>query len=119
MFRNVLSVSAVSCGNFIIFSLSFTPHSLICDSPSGILSVIRKKTLTLEGIFVEDEHILCLSFTYGTPFCVIRLRRADRYTDRKTRGFCYSTAVAQWLRCCATNQKVAVSFPGGVMEIFH
>jgi hypothetical protein len=28
------------------------------------------------------------------------------------------TAVAQWLRCCATNQKVAGSIPDGVMEIF-
>ena len=28
---------------------------------------------------------------------------------------CYSgTAVAQWLRCCATNQKVAGSIPAGV-----
>jgi hypothetical protein len=26
------------------------------------------------------------------------------------------TAVAQWLRYCATNQKVAVSIPDGVME---
>ena len=29
------------------------------------------------------------------------------------------TAVAQWLRCCATNRKVTGSIPGGVMEIFH
>ena len=29
------------------------------------------------------------------------------------------TAVAQWLRCCATNRKVAGSIPGGVIEIFH
>jgi hypothetical protein len=28
------------------------------------------------------------------------------------------TAVAQWLRYCATNQKVAGSIPDGVMEIF-
>jgi hypothetical protein len=28
------------------------------------------------------------------------------------------TAVAQWLRYCATNQKVAVSIPNGVMEFF-
>jgi len=27
--------------------------------------------------------------------------------------------VAQWLRCCATNQKVAVSIPDGVIGIFH
>jgi len=29
------------------------------------------------------------------------------------------TAVAQWLRCCATNRKVAVSIPVGVIGIFH
>ena len=29
------------------------------------------------------------------------------------------TAVAQWLRCCATNRKVAGSIPDGVTEIFH
>jgi len=27
------------------------------------------------------------------------------------------TAVAQWLRCCATNRKVAGSIPGGVIDI--
>ena len=29
------------------------------------------------------------------------------------------TAVAQWLRFCATNRKVAGSIPGGVIGIFH
>ena len=29
------------------------------------------------------------------------------------------TAVAQWLRCCATNRKVAGSIPAGVIRIFH
>ena len=29
------------------------------------------------------------------------------------------TAVAQWLRCCATNRKVAVSIPDGVIGNFH
>ena len=28
------------------------------------------------------------------------------------------TAVAQWLRCCATNGKVAGSIPGGVSGFF-
>jgi hypothetical protein len=26
---------------------------------------------------------------------------------------------AQWLRCCATNRKVLVLIPDGVIEIFH
>ena len=29
------------------------------------------------------------------------------------------TAVAQWLRCCATNRKVAGWIPEGVIGIFH
>jgi len=29
------------------------------------------------------------------------------------------TAVAQWLRYCATNRKVAGSVPDGVIGIFH
>ena len=29
------------------------------------------------------------------------------------------TAVAQWLRRCATNRKVAGSIPDGVIVIFH
>ena len=29
------------------------------------------------------------------------------------------TAVAQWLRCCATNRKVAGSIPAGVIGIFY
>jgi len=31
----------------------------------------------------------------------------------------WGTAVAQWLRCCATNWKVAGSIPAGVIGIFH
>ena len=29
------------------------------------------------------------------------------------------TAIAQWLRCCATNGKIAGSIPAGVIGIFH
>jgi len=29
------------------------------------------------------------------------------------------TAVAQWLRCCATNRKIAGSIKDGVFGIFH
>ena len=30
----------------------------------------------------------------------------------------WGTAVAQWLRCCATNRKVAGSIPAGVSGFF-
>ena len=31
----------------------------------------------------------------------------------------FELSVAQWLRCCATNQKVAGSIPFGVIGIVH
>jgi len=34
-------------------------------------------------------------------------------------SFVLESAVAQWLRCCATNRKVAGSIPDGVIGIFH
>ena len=42
-------------------------------------------------------------------------------TDSKTTALARQggTAVAQWLRCCATNRKVAGSIPDGVIGIFH
>ena len=33
--------------------------------------------------------------------------------------FNLGTAVAQWLRCCTTNRKVAGSIPDDVIGIFH
>ena len=34
-------------------------------------------------------------------------------------SFIEGTAVASWLKCCATNRKVAGSIPAGVIGIFH
>jgi len=40
--------------------------------------------------------------------------------EYETRYVCSEgTAVAQWLRRCATNRKVAASIPDGVIGIFH
>ena len=39
---------------------------------------------------------------------------AFKYGTTLTAG----TAVAQWLRCCATNRKVTGSIPDGVIENF-
>ena len=37
----------------------------------------------------------------------------------KTLSKLSGTAVAQWLRCCATNRSVAGSIPDGVIGICH
>ena len=31
----------------------------------------------------------------------------------------YGSVISQWLRCCATNRKVAASIPAGVIGIFQ
>ena len=59
----------------------------------------------------------------------IRCRRNLKFTESQrslTRKYVllhiiqlHGTAVAQWLRCCATNQKVAGSIPADVSGIFH
>ena len=41
------------------------------------------------------------------------------YFNFKTLNSTMGTAVAQCLRCCATNRKVAGSIPDGVTGIFH
>ena len=46
------------------------------------------------------------------------MRNGDRGST-VVKVLCYSgTAVAQWLRCCATNRKVAVSIRAGVNGFF-
>jgi predicted Zn-dependent protease len=45
--------------------------------------------------------------------CNISIHYLPRVTEE------VGTAVAQWLRYCATNQKVAGSIPDGVNGIFH
>jgi len=46
---------------------------------------------------------------------ILKLRLPKLYTPVYYPG----TAVAQWLRCCATNRKVAGSILDGVIGIFH
>jgi len=45
----------------------------------------------------------------------------NKYSTRKSSlvHATAGTAVAQWLRCCGTNRKVAVSIPDGVIGSFH
>ena len=40
-------------------------------------------------------------------------------TNKRNVHYTEGTAVAQWLRCCATNRKVAGWTSNGVIGIFH
>ena len=60
----------------------------------------------------------------GTPITMKEVRDQTRKRINSQHFFYYSsfsiihqgTAVAQWLRCCATNRKVAGSIPAGVLD---
>jgi len=41
-----------------------------------------------------------------------------KYKDFSILSHAAGTAIAQWLRCCATNRKVAGSIPAGVSGFF-
>ena len=45
----------------------------------------------------------------------LKMKGGQKRTTCMTEG----AAVAQWLRCCATNRKVAGSIPASVIGIFH
>jgi len=55
---------------------------------------------------------------YGCETWSLTLRVFENRVLRRVFGP-KGTAVAQWLRCCATNRKVASSIPALVIGIFH
>jgi len=54
----------------------------------------------------------------GTALPFYHIRSAV-FTCPTSFFFSISLSIAQWLRCCATNRKVAGSIPAGVIGIFH
>ena len=60
----------------------------------------------------------CLSTTWGHPYYS---ERGPLNMDAIKTVYITNlwTAVAQWLRCCATNRKVAALIPADVIGIFH
>ena len=69
--------------------------------------------------FFEKTFRLCFSIQkHHLSDYDVRLRHTSNRKMFKIKAV-EGTAVAQWLRCCATNQKVAGSIPAGVIGIFH
>ena len=56
---------------------------------------------------LKEVHTESFVFSFHIQHC-------KNYTGRTV-----VATVAQWLRCCATNQKVAGSIPDGVIGIFQ
>ena len=82
------------------------------DQQAGCTFLINTLNAELNPIF----HLLTLLGSHNI-FHVSGLRVKITYGLYLFRKM--GTAVAQWLRCCATNRKVAGSIPAGVIGIFH
>ena len=71
------------------------------------------------------RHRLCNTYCFHTATMVARTHLIVTFIRTVPVLFCITfhlvlgTAVAQWLRCCATNRKIAGSIPDGVIGIFH
>ena len=79
------------------------------------------------GLYVEHKqvHWISLSFvsllfclSHLEIYCVLNSRLLLHSIIYLSTGRVVGAAVAQWLRCCGTNLKVAGSIPAGVIGIF-
>ena len=86
----MLSPDKKDCDSLFIIILS--------PSDDAIEKCIQLDTLVTQRLI--DRRLTCLSSTFYISINNIR------------------TAVAQWLRCCATNRKVAGSIPAGISGFF-
>ena len=68
-----------------------------------MLSCSHHKYLCLHCVFVLVHSRKICGLKYKFPIPLLHAKE---------------TTVAQWLRCCATNRKVAGSIPDGVIEFF-
>ena len=91
----------------IICTLVFHLQGRMVYSLSWLRSMV---ILVSDGVWPFSKYCNYLSLSLHGEFCSL-----FNYTHQQMGG----TAVAQWLRCCATNRKVASSIPAGVIGIFH
>ena len=89
-----------------------------------------RQRLRIAGEYTAELHLARLILTAchldSQKIRIIRFSVKIDYIDNLKFGCCYlqyvpapkGTAVAQWLRCCATNRKVAGSIPVGVSGFF-
>ena len=63
----------------------------------------------------KGRFFLTIQQNFINPTCA----GLDRCQNIRQYLYWPGTAVAQWLRCCATNQKVIGSIPAGVIGILH
>ena len=80
-----------------------------------LCSTFEPQTKILHPLVFHITTLKLILTLLHSPFWGTRLHFGLFHTLCRIQG----TAVAHWLRCCATNRKVAGSIPDGVTGIFH
>ena len=112
------------------FSTVYKPKSRLTYTTFQSLPVTFRTTkFNIKKFYIVVTWNLCV--LYGSrnkqqifPYTTLTFRRRTKSRlpfAGIIRRLPYSTAtaVAQWLRCCATNRTIAGSIPDGVIGIFH
>ena len=92
----------------------------------GVLCVVRWRSLSQVehssgGVLLSVVCLECDRKIWPTRGCCALRKKCIVIDIYFVVSNCelWGTAVGQWLRCCATNRKVAGSIPAGVIGIFH
>ena len=99
-------------------------HRLLFTLSSGFLPTFKTFGLFSEVLYVTSPwHISLTSDVLRATNCDVRTKDICTVTTERVNVFlisnCQRYAVAQWLRRCASNRKVAGSIPDGVIGILH
>jgi len=100
---------------------SSLPNNLYKDSPMNMATFIRyAKCLPRKPSFTRtdcQQSTNCSNQIHINEF-VLADGSSTSFTIHQGYLISHGTAVAQWLRCCATNQKATGSIPAGVSGFF-
>jgi len=81
------------------------------------VAVVKHKETRTALLWVVMQRVLAISYRrFGTTYQAHL--QGSRILGFFLNSLHLKMAVAQWLRCCATNRKVAVSIPAGVSGFF-
>jgi len=91
--------------------IQFTPWHFVCLTPILIrINLPFRLGLSISFLF-QISHIQLCVYIFSFPWCGTWATSSPMLFPAL---YLVNTAVAQWLRCCATNRKVAGSIPASV-----
>ena len=89
-----------------------------CGDIKIICSSYKLMIFSFTKAFLLNLLVLPVKAFFGTTLCVGNSKLSTPLSLNSLYTSSEGTAVAQWLRCCATNRKVACSIQAGVSGFF-